>query len=95
MRRSQRDAAASALVNSATTTAGPSLLDTIEELLLIECRKYRNLKNADCSGVEIAVKRGKINGLAVAVAKIRLPYEDQKAVVRQIEREFIMKAKEL
>jgi hypothetical protein len=101
MRRSQKDAAASAMVNSSTTTAGPSLLQSIESVLRDECAKYIEMRQEEDNGyndsalrVKIDIKRGEIRGLARAVAKIRLPYEDQKAVTKQVEKEFIRKAKE-
>lgn len=41
-----------------------------------------------------SVKRGEIRGLARAVAKMRLPYEDQSVIVKRVEKEFIRKAKQ-
>jgi hypothetical protein len=106
MRRSQRDAAKAmrkvqAALSSSPSTAGPSLLESIELMLRDECARYIEMRAEEDNGyndralrAKIDIKRGEIHGLARAVAKIRLPYEDQKVVTKQVEKEFIRKAKE-
>lgn len=100
-RRSARDARKSLKkVNEAlsrgASAAGPSLLSTLESNLLDVCLGYLDMK-ADGWGpndARVATKRGEIRGLARAVAKIRLPYENQSDTVRKVEKEFIRKAKD-
>lgn len=70
--------------------AGPSLLSTLEGYLLTKCQQYLDLEEY----TEVRyVCRGEIRGLARAIAKVRLPYEEQRTVVKQIEKEYIRKAK--
>lgn len=45
--------------------------------------------------VALATWRGIMQGLASAVAKIRLPYENQKVVTKQVTNEFYRRAKEI
>jgi len=80
------------------SAAGPSLLEILESRLIDYCRKHYELKIEEgCfpgKEVELAQLRGIIHGLSVAVAKIRLPYENQSAITKQVTREFYRKAKE-
>ena len=79
--------------------AGPSLLESLEEMLTDAMLEYQSLRylasvqedNVDARKLGIA--RGEVRGLARAIAKIRLPYEDQRIVTRQIEKEFLGKVK--
>lgn len=62
------------------------------------CRRYVKLSREGMENVyeletEKLKLRYEIRGLARAVAKIRLPYEDQSVVVKQVEKEFVRKAK--
>lgn len=80
--------------------AGPSLLESLENMLLDAMGEYLALKylnqlhppdNVDARKLGIA--RGEVRGLARAIAKIRLPYEDQRILTKQIEKEFLRKVK--
>lgn len=67
---------------------GPSLLSSIESLLLHHCELYSTKRmNTD-------VERGIIRGLALAIARIRFPYEDATSNAKRIEREFIARVRE-
>lgn len=104
MKRSQRDAAsgtrkaAKALRMGRTVSgAGPSLLESLEALLLRRMTKYFNIKSRpedtpDYLG-EYESIRGECIGICRCIAKIRLPYEEQRIVTKQIFKEFYRKVK--
>lgn len=80
--------------------AGPSLLESLEEMLFKACKRYVQLDMSLESGQDyddyankLGQYRGVVRGLARAIAKIRLPYEDQRIVTKQIEKEFLRKVK--
>jgi hypothetical protein len=75
--------------------AGPSLLESLEDMLYDAMITWREYKEFDgVNPVEQAQARGIVRGLARAIAKIRLPYEDQRIVVKSVEKEFLKKVKE-
>lgn len=77
--------------------AGPSLLDSLEDMLFDTMQKWRALKpflHDETDALRLAEYRGQVRGLARAIAKIRLPYEDQRIIVKRIEKEFLRKVKE-
>lgn len=69
---------------------GPSLLSSIEQLLTDHCQRYLEIKQMDV--VDTGVERGIIRGLALAIARIRFPYEDATIHAKRIEKEFIARA---
>lgn len=78
------------------SAAGPSLLSYLEHKLLDHCRRHYDMKSGEFPEYDrfmVKQERGIIHGLAVAVAKIRLPYEDQKSTVKKVTKEFYRKAK--
>jgi hypothetical protein len=89
------------------TGKGPSLLESLERMLFKLCRRYVKLKEEGKvwegynpyleevmdHQLAMAKLRYEVRGLARAVAKIRLPYEDQSVIVKSVEKEFIRKAK--
>ena len=84
--------------NLKATGKGPSLLESLESMLFKLCRRYVKLSREGMDNVyeletEKLKLRYEIRGLARAVAKIRLPYEDQPVIVKSVEKEFIRKAK--
>lgn len=105
-RRSQRDGlsgtrkAEKALRLGRTVSgAGPSLLESLEEMLSDAMSEYLSIKylsqlrEDNVEPKRLGSKRGEVRGLARAIAKIRLPYEDQRIVTKQIEKEFLRKVK--
>jgi hypothetical protein len=100
-RRSQRDGlngtrkAEKALrLGRTVSAAGPSLLESLEEFLTETMQQYvQLLEEWAKNDPHVKAKRGEVRGLARAIAKIRLPYEDQRMVTRQIEKEFLRKVK--
>jgi hypothetical protein len=73
------------------SAAGPSLLETLEGFLFDTMQKWRETE--EYTDVKHNL-RGQVRGLARAIAKIRLPYEDQRIVTKRIEKEFLRKVKE-
>lgn len=81
------------------TRPGPSLLSSLEQSLLVHTGRYLAMKDIPFGDPveqshKAGVERGIVRGLAMAVARIRLPYEDQARVVRAVEREFTKKARQ-
>lgn len=81
------------------SAAGPSLLDYIEDKLLDHCKRHYEMTLIPFGGnppdsLIIKQERGIIHGLAIAVAKIRLPYEDQIETTKKVTKEFYRKAKD-
>ena len=105
MKRSTRDAEG-IRDRWSTDTTGPSLLESLEMDLVAACVSYLavkaererprggNVPDDRSFATQISRWRGDIRGLARAVAKIRLPYEDQPATIKQVEKEFIRKARD-
>lgn len=78
--------------------AGPSLLESLEALLLRRMTKYYDIKmrpedTIDYVG-EFESIRGECKGIARCIAKIRLPYEDQRIVTQNVFKEFYRKARD-
>lgn len=99
-RRSERDRASgirkaekAERLGRTVSAAGPSLLESLQDMLLLLCVRYIKLDKVFDQHDRVCV-RWEIRGLARAIAKIRLPYEDQPIGVKQVEKEFIRKAKE-
>lgn len=78
-----------------TVIGGPSLLQSLEKDMMKHTRHFLKLRDAPDHGPAdlFYVERGVVRGLAMAIARIRLPYEDQADVVRRVETEFVQKAK--
>lgn len=77
------------------SAAGPSLLESLECMLIDAMKQYFEHKKFDgVNPKEQALTRGQVRGLARAVAKIRLPYEDQRIITKRIEKEFLRKVKD-
>jgi hypothetical protein len=95
MRRSERDRIASEKARSTGFSAvGPSLLESLERCLLDAMDEWLALKeDFNENHPKRRMKRGEVRGLARAIAKIRLPYEDQHIITKQIEKEFLRKVK--
>ena len=103
-RRSQRDAASGtrkaekALRMGRTVSgAGPSLLESLEALLMRRVTKYYEIKlqpeDTPDYGIELYQMYGEVIGICRCIAKIRLPYENQKDVTKQVFVEFLRKVK--
>jgi hypothetical protein len=105
-KRSQRDGlngtrkAEKALrLGRTVSAAGPSLLESLEKMLFDAMGEYLSLRYLDSlqednvDEKKLGITRGEVRGLARAIAKIRLPYEDQRIVTKQIEKEFLRKVK--
>lgn len=76
---------------------GPSLLSRLEQSLLVHCQRYLEMKHipfGEEPSARVDTERGIIRGLAMAVAVIRAPYEDQSRTTKRIEKEFIQLARE-
>jgi hypothetical protein len=76
---------------------GPSLLSRLESDLLVHTKRYLTMKaimfgEEDSESHSIGVERGIVRGLAMAVARVRYPYENGK--VPSVEREFVRRAKD-
>ena len=77
---------------------GPSLISRLEQSLLEHCRRYLEMKKipfGEEPSVRVDTERGVIRGLAMAVATIRVPYENQGRAIKAIEKEFITKARKI
>lgn len=76
------------------SAAGPSLLESLERCLLDAIDEWLALKeDLNENDPKRRMKRGEVRGLARAIAKIRLPYEDQRIVTKKIEKEFYRRVK--
>lgn len=94
VRRSERDRLAMGVRHSGHSAAGPSLLESLERCLLDAMDEWLALKeDFNKDHPKLKLKRGEVRGLARAIAKIRLPYEDQHIVTKAIEKEFLRKVK--
>jgi hypothetical protein len=71
---------------------GPSLLSRLESDLLVHTKRYLELKAIPEEMLKnIQLERGIVRGLAMAVARVRYPYQSEK--VNAVEKEFVQKAK--
>jgi hypothetical protein len=94
MRRSERDRQAMKVRSTGHSAAGPSLLESLERCLLDAMDEFLALReDLNENDPKLKLKRGEVRGLARAIAKIRLPYEDQRIVTKAIEKEFLRKVK--
>jgi len=80
-----------------STPRGPSLLSRIEQDLLTHTKRYIAMKaipfgEESSESRALGVERGIVRGLAMAVARVRYPYENGK--VSSVEREFVRRAKD-
>lgn len=98
VRRSERDREAMKVRHQGFSAAGPSLLESLESLLLRRMGKYYEVKcrpedTPDYLG-EYESIRGECVGISRCIAKIRLPYEDQRIVTKNVFKEFYRKVKD-
>lgn len=79
------------------SAAGPSLLESLEALLLRRMTKYYEIKMRPEDTPDYIAEyesiRGECKGIARCIAKIRLPYEDQRMVTKNVFNEFYRKVK--
>lgn len=80
------------------SAAGPSLLESLEVMLTRRMTKYVDIKSCpedtpDYIG-EYESIRGECIGISRCIAKIRLPYENQRIVTKAVFKEFYRKVKD-
>jgi hypothetical protein len=83
--------------HSGHSAAGPSLLESLEGLLLRRMTKYYEIKMQPEDTPDYLAEyesiRGECKGIARCIAKIRLPYENQREVMQNVFKEFYRKVK--
>jgi hypothetical protein len=68
-----------------STPRGPSVIDHLETALLRQMSRYVDQPSDTVRGV--------IRGLAMGIARMRFPYENQNVAIRRIEKDFSRRAK--
>ncbi len=82
-----------------STTAGPSIIELLEESLTEVCVQYRNLRTEwGPSDPHVREARGRIRGLAISVAMMRHPLRRYTVpwwnYVKKLEKRHLVKADE-